>query len=670
MGNNPGSLDPKSFLKMLRGQSARHIVIVCLLAAFITFGIQLSLHWIDAAALSVDGLTDSHLLRLLVVFQIATGDPFPSDILVFIGVLVLLSLFLQVEKAQCFSIRTLLLALFFTLFACAGKMLSGDVGFSYTDPYILARALVFAIAFMLLCYCALTVLEALLKRYLEKTKSWSSEEATEETPAAQHGRFTELVFFQRPFLAPFLLILLCWLPYLIICYPGTTDPYDVLDQLSQYHGIAFRTPLWINLVDPNILLNNHHPVFHTVLVSLFVDFGASIGNQSLGFFLYVLLQFLALAGALAAAVSYLRAFNTPLIVRKLILLGICLIPLFPAWAISVTKDVPFTALVVLYIIFLMRAVMDSQQFRQNKRLLVGFFLVCLLMTLVRNNGMHLIILSAPFLFLLKGKWVKLVATSALASVLCFLLYSNFLLPALGVSGGSIKEVLSIPIQQTACYVRAYPNEVTSEEKAAIGRILPYDEIAEAYDPRKADNVKDRYFKDANGEDLLVYLRTWFSMGLKHPVIYVAATVSNCSSYFYPGADTNWVWMNLNDYGRYDQLSLEQEYRDDGFELNQIAAFEPARNLLREGFMLFQKTPFAYLVSIGTCAWVLMFMGIVLWKYRAGRVLIPFTPALALLLICMASPLDGSIRYALPYVSATPFLVAFACAMLKEKLRQQ
>jgi hypothetical protein len=649
----------------------RRIIVVCLLAAFITFGIQLSLHWIDAEALSInDGLTDSHLLRLLVIFQIATGDPFPSDILVFIGVLVLLSLFLQVEKARRFSVRTLLLTLLFTLFACVGKMLSGDVGFSYTDIYILTRALVFAAAFMMLCYCALTILEALLKGYLEKTKSWSSKENPEEIPAVRHGRFTELVFFQRPFLASFLLILLCWLPYLIICYPGTTDPYDVLDQLTQYHGIAFRTPLWINLSDPDVLLNNNNPVFHTVLVNLFVDFGTSIGNQTLGFFLYVLLQFLALAAALAAAISYLRTFSTPLLVRRLILLGVCLIPLFPAWAICVTKDVPFAALVILYIIFLMRVVMDPQQFERNKRLLVGFFLVCLLMTLVRNNGMHLIILSAPFLFLLKGKWVKLVAMSALASVLCFLLYSSFLLPALGVSGGSVKEALSVPIQQTACYVRAYPNEVTSEEKVAIGRILPYDEIAKAYDPRKADNVKDRYFKDASREDLVVYLKTWFSMGLKHPITYIVATVSNCSSYFYPGADTSWVWMNLNDSGRYDQLSLEQEYRDYGFELNQIAAFGPARDLMREGFMLFQKTPFAYLVNIGMCAWALMFMGVVLWKYRAGRVLIPFAPALALLLICMASPLDGSIRYSLPYVFATPFLVAFACAMLKEKLRQQ
>jgi hypothetical protein len=381
----------------------------------------------------------------------------------------------------------------------------------------------------------------------------------------------------------------------------------------------------------------------------------------------VLVQYVLLAVAMAAAVSYLRILDTPLALRKLILLGICLIPLFPAWAVCVTKDVPFASLVVLYVIFLMRAVTDPRQFERDKRLLVAFLLVCLFMTLVRNNGIHVLVLSAPFLFLLKDRWHKLLATGALAAVACFLLYSNLLLPAFGVSGGSIKEALSVPIQQTALYVRQYPDEVTADEKAAISRVLPYDDIAAAYNPEKADNVKDAYFKDAGREDLMAYLKAWASMGLKHPAIYVAATAANCNAYFYPGADTSWVWMNLNHYGRYDQLNLVQEYHDYGFDLAQIDAFGPERDLLREMFMLFLKTPFAYLVNIGMCAWLLLFASLLLWKRGVGRALIPFAPVLALLLICLASPLNGSVRYALPYIFATPFLLMFACSMLREKL---
>jgi hypothetical protein len=375
----------------------------------------------------------------------------------------------------------------------------------------------------------------------------------------------------------------------------------------------------------------------------------------------------ALAGAMAASVSYLRVFNTPLLLRKLILLGVCFIPLFPGWAVCATKDVPFAALVIFYIIFLMRAVIDPRQFERNKRLLVAFFLVCVLMTLIRNNGLHMILLSAPFLFLLKDKWPKLIATSALAAAACFLLYSNLLLPSLGISGGSVKEALSVPFQQTALYLNLYPDEVTPEEKAAIGRVLPYDEIARSYSPEKADNVKDAYFKDANSSDLFAYMKAWFSMGLKHPAIYLAATALNCNAYFYPGADSSWVWMNLNYFGRYDQLNLVQEYHDYGFDLTQIAAFEPARDFLREMFVLFLKTPFSYLVNIGTCAWIILFMSLLLWKHKVGKALIPFAPALALLLICIASPLNGSVRYSLPFIFSMPLLLMFACAMLRSKI---
>jgi hypothetical protein len=643
------------------------VVVICLLTGFATFGIQLSFRAIDVEAISAEGLGESRLLRLLAVFQGAIGDSFPSDIFVFAGVLVLFFSFLRIERRQRFSVRTLLLTLFFAFFTCIGRAMTTDIGFNQIDIYVVARILVFAGAFIIVCYPALIVIEAKVVSYLTKTDAWEHDERECKNQATKRGRFTDVLFFRHSFLAPFILILICWLPYLILCYPGTTDPYDVLDQLTQYHGSSFRTPLWINPSDPNILLNNNNPVFHTVLVNLFVDFGMNIGSQSFGFFLYVLIQFVTLAASLAASVSYLRTFNTPPALRKLILLGICLIPLFPAWAVCVTKDVPFASLVVLYVIFLMRAVTDPRQFERDKRLFVGFFLICVLMTLVRNNGMHLVVLSAPFLFLLKDRWHKLLAVNALTAAVCFLLYSNLLLPALSISGGSIKEVLSVPIQQTALYVREYPDEVTADEKAAISRVLPYEDIAAAYNPEKADNVKDAYFKDADGEDLAAYMKAWASMGLKHPLIYIAATAVNCSAYFYPGADTSWIWMNLNHYGRYDQLNLVQEYHDYGFDLAQVDVFEPERNLLRELFMLFLKTPLSYLVNIGACAWVLMFSSVVLWKHRVGKALIPFAPTLALLLICIASPLNGSVRYALPYIFSTIPLLMFACCALREKL---
>ena len=55
-----------------------------------------------------------------------------------------------------------------------------------------------------------------------------------------------------------------------------------------------------------------------------------------------------------------------------------------------------------------------------------------------------------------------------------------------------KEMLSLPFQQTARYVRDYGDEGTEEEKAAIGQVLDYDKIAKGYMELTSDPVKTTY----------------------------------------------------------------------------------------------------------------------------------------------------------------------------------
>ena len=63
-----------------------------------------------------------------------------------------------------------------------------------------------------------------------------------------------------------LVILLCWLPYMILFYPGCANP-DVQDQLGQFfhNETMCWTRKYVNLANPqHSYWNNHHPVFHTL----------------------------------------------------------------------------------------------------------------------------------------------------------------------------------------------------------------------------------------------------------------------------------------------------------------------------------------------------------------------------------------------------------------------
>ena len=51
---------------------------------------------------------------------------------------------------------------------------------------------------------------------------------------------------------------------------------------------------------------------------------------------------------------------------------------------------------------------------------------------------------------------------------------------------------SIPMQQTARYLKEYPDDVTKEEAKAIDGVMKYDEIADLYNPELSDPVKATY----------------------------------------------------------------------------------------------------------------------------------------------------------------------------------
>ena len=62
----------------------------------------------------------------------------------------------------------------------------------------------------------------------------------------------------------------------------------------------------------------------------------------------------------------------------------------------------------------------------------------------------------------------------------------------GVKPGGKQEMLSIPFQQTARYVKYYGNDVSTEEEKVIRKVLDYDTIGKNYDPDLSDPVKNTY----------------------------------------------------------------------------------------------------------------------------------------------------------------------------------
>lgn len=432
------------------------------------------------------------------------------------------------------------------------------------------------------------------------------------------------------------LLLLFWLPYLALCYPGSVT-YDGLYQLGQYFG---RTPP-----------TNHHPWLSTLVMGFFVGLGGE--NTALGVFFYVLFQALVCAAAFAGVCRQVRML-APGPAAWLTLAFFALVPTWGSYAQMFVKDTLFCGLFAAF--FVLCVLFVRRRGRCAPAVWAGLFLLGLACALLRNNGLYTVV---PTLLLLAAaaKTPKTRAAAAALGLAVLGLYLGFVqlcLPARGVEPGSVREVLSLPFQQTARYVRTYSGELTQEEIAVIDGVLDYDALLTSYDPRVSDPVKNTYHGDK--EALGAYLRLWVRQGLRHPGVYVDAAANSMFGYFLPG-------YRYGSFGGNYFLMQEPNY---GIALEFA---RPNAVRLLDGFSrLWSRLPgLALLNAPGTFSWLLILCTAALLRKRLWPALIPTVPVWLSLAICCVSPVNGLVRYMLPIMAAAPLLLAHTFDALRPKL---
>ena len=451
-------------------------------------------------------------------------------------------------------------------------------------------------------------------------------------------------FKKHPFLFSLCFIIICWLPYIISFYPIILSP-DPSFQIKQFFGIRTKYADYAVLLDENVVMTNHHPVTHTILLGSCLKLGTLIGNDNLGLFCYSLIQIAILAGTLAFTIYYMNKMqiNNKYLIVVLLLYG--LIPMFPLYAMSGVKDVLFGAFIILYIIVIHNLIKTKGiNYKWWHYLLI--ILLLILICLFRNNGIHVIILSFPFLFfVVKNKWKELLLVFFI--IIGFnSTFNNVILPYFKITPGSIREVLSVPFQQTARYVKYHADELNEEEIAVIDNILGIKDLAQRYDPELADPVKNKFNKYTTDEELKEYFKVWFKGLINHPGTYIEATMNNVYGFFYP-EKTKW----------YVYYKFDDRITEDGFNYH-YNSLNNARKVLSSLAVSFPYLPVIGLISnIAFNVWLILILLVyAIYKKMYSHILI-LLPALVLILVCVVGPANTYFRYALPFIFAMPFIIA-------------
>lgn len=475
--------------------------------------------------------------------------------------------------------------------------------------------------------------------------------------------FKELLLVKKyhtsPFLISFLAVVVCWLPYIVASYPGYICA-DALTEFAQFFGLQNFTSIYT-------------PV-HTLYIGFFVQLGLYLGSANIGLFLLVVFQAVVAALILAYMFFSMERIKTPMWLQIISFSIVVMAPHFTNSVEVVLKDNIYSYMFLLFIIEIIYVLKygESVCFMQwSHRIL--FTISAVGVILFRNNGRYVLYPTIVIFFVYfcirvyrnnrdKKNHYKIGAVFIFPILLAAIISVTVdAVCQVEDGGGDIQYMLSLPFQQTARYVAERGNEITLEEEKAISAILDYDNLAEIYVPHRSAAVISTYNETAIKGELIRYFEVWGKQFLKHPEIYIKATLNQNYFLIYPFTENTAI---------YGPKVLDEEH-DVGKEVNKIMGIHEvdgtknSRYAVNGIYYLMSSLPIVGLLSnpaVYNLILILLFVQAChkrMWKW----ILLSIPLVLSNVVVFLA-PLVHA-RYMFPILYAMPIMVAYYINLTRE-----
>lgn len=328
-------------------------------------------------------------------------------------------------------------------------------------------------------------------------------------------------------LKTFIVIIVCWLPYLFAYWPGLI--YG--DTTSSFYQILNDVPL-----------NNHHPVAFTVSLGFFINVANALGySETIGVAAFTLMQMTVFAGAIAYSTCWLRTrckLNKS--VYYLIVFCVGGSAYLASYSISLWKDPIFSASLSLSTILLTDCVLTNGKTMTTTRMLQ---LSILLITtcLYRNNGIYVVCIGLVFIIMCLVRHreqtgsrlaAKVLLAPFIFSIACTLFITGPIYSKLGVEPTEPAETLGIPLNQMARVV-ALNGRMNSEDKEFMNEILPLEQYKDKYRPSCTDMLKWDPMFNSKPLNSSSFFKRWIHMFINNPKTYLDSWVYQTFGFWSP-----------------------------------------------------------------------------------------------------------------------------------------
>ena len=282
-------------------------------------------------------------------------------------------------------------------------------------------------------------------------------------------------------------------------------------------------------------LNDHHPVFDTLIFALFYKIGLLLKSQEAGLFLYVLCQIAATAFAFSFMLCFMEHLGVPEKLRRVGFFFLAFAPFICLYAITMVKDSLYGFLFVFYMVIYCSVVFSGG----DRRKWIALGLLSLLLALTKKTGVYLVVLCDLALLLdadirKNARNIRHILICALLpAFVIFILMGKILFPLFDVYPGGKQEAIGICLQQVARAVIEHPGEISEEDREIIDAVIDYESIEARYSPALQDGIKRIFRFDAAGRDIMRFLMLWLRWLPRCPGSYLKAWTECVGGYFAP-----------------------------------------------------------------------------------------------------------------------------------------
>lgn len=328
-------------------------------------------------------------------------------------------------------------------------------------------------------------------------------------------------------------------------------------------------------------------------------------------------------------------------------------PINQIFVFITTKDVLFTAFFIWCITMTIEMIIDNNFFT-NRVNVCEFIISTVFMILLRNQGKYIFILFVIAGVLCFRNVRKKFLLISIMIIVITQVITGPISTMIGVQKGSIREALSVPIQQLARVYNVRPDYYDEDDLNILYGLIPI-ECWEAYEPEISDPVKSGFNNEYWDRNKIKLIKLWLKTGVDNFKLYIESFLYGSYGYWYVDSSPRvqaYIW--------FDGFFMQPEFNI--LNISRHSKFVIYEDYLRQISynLIYEKIPIiAVVFNQGFPFWCMLIAAGYLIYNKQYRLLLALVWMFGIWGTILLGPVI-CVRYAYPLIAALPVVSIVVC----------